>query len=57
MKVAIIGAGPAGITAGYELSKHNISVDIFESSSSVGGMSKTIELWNQKVDIGSHRFF
>lgn len=57
MNVAIIGAGPAGITAGYELSKNNISVDIFESSSSVGGMSKTIELWNQKVDIGSHRFF
>lgn len=57
MKVAIIGAGPAGMTAGYELSKKKISVDIFEASSSVGGMSRTLDLWNQKVDIGPHRFF
>lgn len=57
MKVAIIGAGPAGMTAAYELAKHNINVEVFEASPSVGGMSKTIELWNQKVDIGPHRFF
>lgn len=57
MKVAIIGAGPAGMTAGYELSKHIKNVDIYEASTNVGGMAKTIELWNQKVDIGPHRFF
>ena len=57
MKVAVIGAGPAGMTAGYELSKKIKQVEVFEASSSVGGMSKTIELWNQKVDIGPHRFF
>jgi protoporphyrinogen oxidase len=57
MKVAIIGAGPAGMTAGYELSKQVKDVDVYEASGSVGGMSKTIELWNQKVDIGPHRFF
>ena len=57
MKVAVIGAGPAGMTAGYELAKNNISVDVFEASSSVGGMAKTIDLWNQRVDIGPHRFF
>lgn len=57
MKVAVIGAGPAGMTAAYELSKKLKNVDVFEASSSVGGMSKTIELWNQRVDIGPHRFF
>jgi protoporphyrinogen oxidase len=57
MKIAVIGAGPAGMTSAYELAKQNIQVDVYEASPSVGGMSKTIELWNQKVDIGPHRFF
>jgi protoporphyrinogen oxidase len=57
MKIAIIGAGPAGITAAYQLAKENIQVDVFEASDSIGGMAKTINLWNQKVDLGPHRFF
>ncbi len=57
MKIAVIGAGPAGMTAGYELAKNIKDVDVYEAGSSVGGMAKTIELWNQKVDIGPHRFF
>lgn len=57
MKIAIIGAGPAGMTAGYELSKSVGDVDVYEASPSVGGMAKTIDLWNQKIDIGPHRFF
>ena len=57
MNVAVIGAGPAGMTAGYELAKKIEEVDVYEAGSSVGGMSKTLELWNQKVDIGPHRFF
>ncbi len=57
MKIAVIGAGPAGMTAAYELIKHIKDVDLYEAGPSVGGMSKTIELWNQKVDIGPHRFF
>lgn len=57
MKIAIIGAGPAGMTAAYQLSKTIKEVDLFEASSSVGGMAKTIDLWNQKIDIGPHRFF
>jgi protoporphyrinogen oxidase len=57
MKVAVIGAGPAGMTAAYELAKKIKEVDVFEAGPSVGGMAKTIELWNQKVDIGPHRFF
>lgn len=56
-KIAIIGAGPAGITAAYELTKAGFSVDVYEASDHVGGLSKTIDLWNQKVDLGPHRFF
>ena len=55
--IAIIGAGPAGLTAGLNLSKKGYKVDIYEASSSVGGMSKTIKLWEQLVDLGPHRFF
>ena len=57
MKVGIIGAGPAGISCGYQLAKQGIAVDVFESDASVGGMAKSIELWGQKVDLGPHRFF
>lgn len=56
-KIAIIGAGPAGLTAAYELCKRGYAIDIYEASPSVGGMSKSIQLWNQTVDIGPHRFF
>lgn len=56
-KVAVIGAGPAGITAAYELAKKGHEVEVFEASPHVGGLSKTIDLWNQKVDLGPHRFF
>lgn len=57
MKIAVIGAGPAGITAAYELSKKGLQVEVFEAGPSVGGLAKTIELWGQLVDIGPHRFF
>jgi protoporphyrinogen oxidase len=57
LNVAVIGAGPAGMTSAYTLTKKSIKVDVFESTSSVGGMAKTIDLWDQKVDIGPHRFF
>lgn len=56
-KIAVIGAGPAGMTAAYQLTKRNISVDVYEVQDAAGGMSRTIPLWGQKVDIGSHRFF
>ena len=61
MKVAVIGAGPAGMTAAYELSKHLGSkvfrLDVFEKSDRVGGLSKSIDLWDQRLDLGPHRFF
>lgn len=56
-KIAVIGAGPAGITAAYELAKAGYEVEVFEASDRVGGMAKTIDLWDQKIDLGPHRFF
>jgi len=54
----IIGAGPAGITAGYELlKKTNIQPIIYEESKYIGGISKTINYKGNRIDIGGHRFF
>ncbi len=61
MRIAVIGAGPAGMTAAYEISKQlgeKVSIlDVFEKSDKVGGLAKSIELWEQRVDLGPHRFF
>lgn len=56
-KTIIIGAGPAGLACGYELAKKNKKVTIFESSPFIGGMSRSFDLWGQRVDVGPHRFF
>ena len=58
-KIAIIiGAGPAGLTAAYELlKKTDIKPIIFEMSSDIGGISKTINYKGNHIDIGGHRFF
>lgn len=53
----IIGAGPAGLSAGIELAKHNCTSLIIEQSDSVGGLSKTIEKDGFRFDLGGHRFF
>ena len=55
--VAVIGAGPAGLTAAYQLALKGIKVTVFEADDTVGGMAKTISLWGQLVDLGPHRFF
>lgn len=56
--VAIIGAGPAGLTAGYLLSKAGIDVDVFEADPFyVGGISRTEVHNGFRFDIGGHRFF
>ena len=57
IKIGVIGAGPAGITAAYQLTKAGYIVEVFEAGDSVGGMAKTIKLWGQLVDLGPHRFF
>ncbi|SME91754.1 UDP-galactopyranose mutase [Pseudobacteriovorax antillogorgiicola] len=53
----MIGAGPAGMTAAYQLCKEGHHVTVYEADNAVGGMAKTIKLWGQKVDLGPHRFF
>ncbi|BDZ67310.1 NAD(P)-binding protein [Methanobacterium ferruginis] len=54
----IIGAGPAGLTAAYELlDKTDIKPVIYEESNYVGGISKTINYKGNRIDIGGHRFF
>lgn len=56
--VIIIGAGPAGLTAAYELIKRtDYKPIIFEKSSDIGGISKTINYKGNRLDIGGHRFF
>lgn len=55
--IAVIGAGPAGLTAAYQLALKGIRVKVYEAGGSVGGMAKTIPLWGQLVDLGPHRFF
>ncbi len=56
--VVIIGAGPAGLTAGYLLTKAGKSVAIIEKDETyVGGISRTVEHEGYRFDIGGHRFF
>lgn len=57
-KVVVIGAGPAGLTAAYELSRYpdRFSVVVLEESGSVGGITKTVEYHGNRMDIGGHRF-
>lgn len=59
-KVIIIGAGPAGITAALELlrrGKNEYDVTVLEESDSIGGISRTVNLGGNRMDIGGHRFF
>ncbi len=54
----IIGAGPAGLTAAYELlERSDIHPVIIEGSSELGGISRTINYRGNRIDIGGHRFF
>jgi protoporphyrinogen oxidase len=55
--VVIIGAGPAGLTAGYLLSKEGVRTTILEADDIVGGLSRTARYGEFRFDIGGHRFF
>jgi protoporphyrinogen oxidase len=53
-----MGAGPAGLTAAYELGKHGIPVTVLEKDDEfVGGLARTAEYRGYRFDIGGHRFF
>jgi protoporphyrinogen oxidase len=56
-ETVVIGAGPAGLTAAYELSKRGMKSIILEAESQVGGISRTINHDGFRFDIGGHRFF
>ncbi len=58
-KIVVIGAGPAGITAAYELLKDQdqYEIVILEASDKVGGISRTVRHGQNRIDIGGHRFF
>lgn len=56
-RVAIIGAGPAGITAAHALIQKGCDVDVFEATPQIGGMARSFPLWGVNVDLGPHRFF
>ena len=58
-KVVIVGAGPAGLTAGYELltKSRDYEVIILEESDCVGGIARTVNYNGNRMDMGGHRFF
>ncbi len=59
-KIIIIGGGPAGLTAAYELLKDgrkDYEVTILEESGVLGGISQTVRYHGNRMDIGGHRFF
>jgi protoporphyrinogen oxidase len=55
--IVVIGAGPAGLTAAYELAKAGRTCTILEATDVVGGISQTAERDGWRFDIGGHRFF
>lgn len=57
METLVIGAGPAGLTAAYELSQLGIRSTVIEADGFVGGISRTINHHGYRFDIGGHRFF
>ncbi len=56
-KEIVIGAGPSGLTAGFELIRKGYDVTILEATDAIGGISQTIHHNDQRIDIGGHRFF
>jgi protoporphyrinogen oxidase len=56
-EVVIIGAGPAGLTAAYELNRRGVTSTVLEATDMVGGISRTVERDGWRFDIGGHRFF
>jgi protoporphyrinogen oxidase len=55
--VVVVGAGPAGLTAAYELLRRGYRSTVLEADTVVGGISRTVERDGWRFDIGGHRFF
>ena len=57
-QIVIVGAGPAGLTAAYQLCRSGIvDATVLEADDTVGGISRTVERDGWRFDIGGHRFF
>lgn len=60
-RVVIIGGGPAGLTAAYELLRdggnEKYDVTVLEATKQFGGISRTVKHDGNRMDIGGHRFF
>jgi protoporphyrinogen oxidase len=55
--VVVIGAGPAGLTAAYDLTRRGVPTIVFDRDTQVGGLAKTVVYKGFRFDIGGHRFF
>jgi len=56
MNITIVGAGVAGLTLGYLLSKKGISITLIEKEKKIGGLARSFHYDNWSIDIGPHRF-
>jgi protoporphyrinogen oxidase len=57
LEIVVVGAGPAGLTAAYELARRGVTATVLEADGVVGGISRTVERDGWRFDIGGHRFF
>jgi protoporphyrinogen oxidase len=55
--IAVLGAGPAGLTAAYRLVRRGVPVVVFEAGAEVGGLARTVVRDGYRFDLGGHRFF
>jgi protoporphyrinogen oxidase len=55
--VVVIGAGPAGLTAAYDLTRRGVPTVVFDADRQVGGLARTVVYKGFRFDIGGHRFF
>ena len=55
--LVIIGAGPAGLGAAYELAKRGVTCTVFDKNNQVGGLARTFEYKGFRFDVGPHRFY
>jgi protoporphyrinogen oxidase len=53
-RTAVLGAGPAGLSVAYELSRQGLPVDVYEKDDAPGGLARSIPLWGQRVELGPH---
>src|SRR5918995_797854 len=56
-RVLVLGAGPAGVTAGYLLGRAGADAIVLEAEDQVGGLAKTVVREGYRFDLGGHRFF